>query len=159
MTTNYFPTLEIPLELQLKLSELIVAPTATSSYYAAGTWTPTVTNIPGNTATVVRKAYLRQGIGPAAAEGDTIMLDLLITFECIGNNQVGCILDLPVGFDIGPTGATANAVAYDANTEEPFPFYMLADESTPGQIGLYTLQGFGGSVTVTAAIRVFYFAA
>lgn len=41
MTTNYFPTLEIPLELQLKLSELIVAEPV-GAYVAVGEATQTL---------------------------------------------------------------------------------------------------------------------
>lgn len=58
MSTNYFPNLEIPEELQLKLTELVTAPTVSGS---AGTWTPNL--VVGSGATPIADSLFYQSIG------------------------------------------------------------------------------------------------
>jgi len=153
---NLFSTLPLPEELQLRLSEMVTAPPVVAPYYATGTWTPVVTNEPGTTAIVVRKSFVRFGIGPSAASGDTVILDLMINFSCIGDVIPGCVLTLPTGFTIGLDGAIAQVTGYDQADESPYSPFCSAGESIPGSIELYLTGSTGGNKNITLAIRILY---
>lgn len=65
MTTNYFANLEIPLELQLKLTELVTAPAVSVE---SGVWTPEVTHQGGGVPDII-----------SAAEQSYTVVDGLVT--------------------------------------------------------------------------------
>lgn len=137
-----------------------VAAPAGAPYYAAGTWTPVVTNPAGNTVAVVRKSYVRIGAGPGAASGDYVALDLVLQIDCDDADVTpGCVLTLPPGFTIGGGGATALINALNNNDGSTYETTCSAGETTPGSVELFLSSATLSDVQILATIRVVYFVA